>query len=372
MSIWAVIALGIGSMVGAGIFALLGQTALVVGRETWLAFAIGGGIALLSGLAYAGLSARHPTNGGIVDFLNLALPHRVAGALSLLYLVNLAVATAMIAKTFGAYGTKLVLPGAPSHVADLVGSGALVLLYVLTAAGQQAVGRVEVVMVAIKLTILLVFMSGELWLLDLDAHGAHAPATPHALIASIGLTFFAYAGFGMMANAAGNVANPARTMRIAFPAAIVFTAALYVGLAFVVLAAIPPEQLAENADTAVATAAEPYFGRAGFVVLSAAALLATASTMNANVYSGNEITRSLAAAGQLPAGLGGQLLGSGTRGLFFGVALVLVLVNVFDLATIANAAGAIFLFVYVAEELTSQSAQAEYARAKCDGTYNDE
>ncbi len=60
MSLWSVMAIGIGSMVGAGIFALLGQAALMVGRDTWLAFAIGGGIALLAGYAYAGLSARYP------------------------------------------------------------------------------------------------------------------------------------------------------------------------------------------------------------------------------------------------------------------------------------------------------------------------
>jgi L-asparagine transporter-like permease len=336
MSIWAVMALGIGSMVGAGIFVLLGQTALVVGRDIWLAFAIGGVIALLSGLAYAGLAARYPSDGGIVDFFDLALPRRLAGGLSLLYLLNLAVATAMIAKTFGAYGVKVAAPGASAHLADLAGSAALVVLYILTSAGQRAVGHVEVVMVAIKLAILLMFMTGGLWLLDLDVHSSHAGSSPYGLISSVGITFFAYAGFGMMANTAGNVTNPERVMRIAFPAAIGFTAALYVGLALVVLSAIPPEALAANAETAVAAAAEPYFGRAGFVILSVAALLATASTMNANVYSGNEITRSLAAAGSLAA----IFVAFGWRDVMLAVAAAVAVMAVAALITLPAAASA--------------------------------
>jgi amino acid transporter len=348
MSIWAVIALGVGSMVGAGIFALLGQTALLVGRETWLAFAIGGAVALLSGVSYASLSAHYPSNGGIVDFFDRGLPRWISGALSLLFLVNLAVSTAMIAKTFGAYGVKLAGATGPSRLDDLVGSVAVVVLYLLTTVGRSAVGRAELILVGTKVVILLAFMTGGLWYLDLDAHSRHAPATSTTLIASVGLTFFAYAGYGIMANAAGNVRNPGRTMLIAFPVAIGFTAFLYVSLALIVLAAIPPEELAANADTAIAQAAEPYFGRAGFVIMSIAALLATASTINANIYSGNEMSRSLAAAAQLPSGAGHPLLGSGTRGLLAGVVLVLVLVNVFDLATVANAAGATFLIVYVA------------------------
>ncbi len=344
MSLWSVMAIGIGSMVGAGIFALLGQAALMVGRDTWLAFAIGGGIALLAGYAYAGLSARYPSDGGIVDFYNLVLPRWLAGALSVLFLLNLGISTTMIAKTFGAYSVKL----GGGEGANLIGSVAVVALYLLTIVGQRAVGRVEIVLVAVKLLILLSFLVGGLWFLDLDLHRTHQRAPAHTLIASVGLTFFAYAGFGMMANAAGNVANPARTMRIAFPLAILVTCLLYVGLSVVVVGAIQPADLAASADTAVATAARPYFGAAGVTILSLAALLATASAINANIYSGNEMIRSLSSARQLPAGLGRSLAGASSRGVAVGVAAVLVMTNVFDLVTVANAAGAVFLFVYLA------------------------
>ena len=347
MSLFAVVAIGIGSMVGAGIFALLGQTALMVGRDTWLAFAVGGGIALFSGACYAGLSARYPGNGGIVDFLNLALPRRLAATLSILYLINLVIATAMIAKTFGDYFVSLAGWTRSMRLDDIAGCGALVLIFVLSAAGRSVVGKAEIVLVGIKLLIMFTFLAGGLWFLDLSVGRSHQVVTTHTLIAGVGLTFFAYAGFGMMANAAGNVAEPARTMRIAFPAAILVTAALYISLALIVLSAIPPEELAKSAETAVAVAARPFFGNAGFTIMAFAALLATASTINANIYSGNEMSRSLAKSGQIPSGLGKPFFGSSTYALLGGIALVIVMVNLFDLATVANAAGAVFLIIYL-------------------------
>lgn len=71
LSIFNVAALGIGAMVGAGIFALLGQAALLVHSATWLSFAAGGVIALFSGYAYSCLGAFYPSRGGIIDFFGM-------------------------------------------------------------------------------------------------------------------------------------------------------------------------------------------------------------------------------------------------------------------------------------------------------------
>src|SRR5437588_9277483 len=110
MSVWGVAALGIGSMVGAGIFTLLGEAALMAGRDVYLSFAIGGAIALLSGYSYARLAARFPSSDGLLDYFDRAFPSQVlTGGLTLLYLVTQIVAAAMVAKTFGAYADRLFL-----------------------------------------------------------------------------------------------------------------------------------------------------------------------------------------------------------------------------------------------------------------------
>lgn len=130
MSLWSVSALGIGSMVGAGVFALLGQVALRVGTETWVAFAIGGVAALFSGYSYARLSARYPSSGGIIEYFRVGLASPlIERSLSVLYLVTLALTVAMVAKAFGAYAARL-FHDPPTHLerVNLYSSGIIVLL----------------------------------------------------------------------------------------------------------------------------------------------------------------------------------------------------------------------------------------------------
>ena len=104
MSTWGVAALGVGSMVGAGIFTLLGEATLMTGRDVYLAFLMGGAIALLSGYSYARLAARFPGPGGITDYFKKAFPSPVlSGGLSILFLIGLLIGLTMLAKTFGAY-----------------------------------------------------------------------------------------------------------------------------------------------------------------------------------------------------------------------------------------------------------------------------
>ncbi len=112
LGLWNVVSIGIGAMVGAGIFALLGQAALLMEASTWVAFAFGGIVAMFSGYAYARLGASYPSNGGIIDFFRRGLGNGVFSlALSLLYLLTLAVSIAMVARAFGAYAVQFLHEG---------------------------------------------------------------------------------------------------------------------------------------------------------------------------------------------------------------------------------------------------------------------
>lgn len=89
-------AIGIGSMVGTGIFALLGQAVVTAGRDVYANFLIAGAIAFLSGLSYARLAAKHPVNGGIVEYLFQAFPSKFAARCLSLMGTGLAVALAVL------------------------------------------------------------------------------------------------------------------------------------------------------------------------------------------------------------------------------------------------------------------------------------
>lgn len=215
-------------------------------------------------------------------------------------------------------------------------------------AGAKAVGRVELALVAIKLGILGLLIGVGGVMLRSEMPPVPTVAEPHTLLASVGLAFFAYAGYGMMANAAQEVPNPERTMPRAFALAIGVVIVLYVLLAIVVLGNVAPEQLARFADTAVAEAAQPVLGKTGFVLVSIAALLATASAINATLFAVINIATGMGRNGALPALFVKPLLGNGTGGLLVLLAIVLVVTNLLDLSMIANAASATFLLCYLA------------------------
>lgn len=350
MSVWSVAALGIGSMVGAGVFALLGQVALLVHGETWIAFALGGVAALFSGYSYARLGARYPSRGGIIDYFHLGLgPPLLARTLSILYLVTLALTVAMVAKAFGAYAAR-IFHDPPTHLerVEAYSTGIIVVLAVLNMVGSAAVGRVELGLVIVKLSILGLLIAVGAATLHPAMLQVHRLPDPNALLAAVGLAFFAYAGYGMMANAAADVPNPERSMPRAFMLAIGVVLALYVTLALVVLGNVSPETLARYADTAVAEAAAPILGHAGFVLVSVAALLATASAINATLYSIINITHGMGQRGALPAVLVRPLFGQGTTGLLVLLAIILVLTNFLNLNAIASVASATFLACYLA------------------------
>ena len=130
--------------------------------------------------------------------------------MSLTYLITIAATIAMVAKAFGAYAAALGFANASPLWIDAFASGITILLVLLNIADAAMVGETEVVLVGIKLVILAVLMLAGTY--GMVGHAAVKHVTPHflSLISSVGLTFFAYAGFGVMTNAAGRVSNPKR------------------------------------------------------------------------------------------------------------------------------------------------------------------
>ena len=109
LSLLNVVSLGLGSIIGAGIFALLGQVILLAGHLTYFSFIIAGICAILSGYSYAKLAGRYPQSGGLTDYFHIAFKTKfVSGGLSLIYMIASAVSIAMLAKSFGIYATELL------------------------------------------------------------------------------------------------------------------------------------------------------------------------------------------------------------------------------------------------------------------------
>ena len=101
--------LGIGSMIGAGIFALLGEAGAVAGAAVWISFLLGGVVATLLGYVCVKLGTRYPSSGGLITYLVEGFGNgRLVGVASWLgYIAAIVIVTAMVAVSFGSYATTL-------------------------------------------------------------------------------------------------------------------------------------------------------------------------------------------------------------------------------------------------------------------------
>lgn len=241
---FAVTVYGIGTIVGAGIFVLLGKLIGAAGNAAPLAFGLAAVVAGLTGLSYAQLASRLPFSAGEAVYVDTAFGRRW-----LTLLVGLAVAisgilsSATIAHGFAAY-LNVLLPTPPGPTA---------ILYLLILGGIAISGIREtawvVGVIAISSTLGLIVVGGLIVQGDPDWHWPKLSISLDASVWSgilLGafLAFYALIGFEDLVNLAEEMHQPGRTLSIAIPASLAFATVLYVGLAIVALGAAPVEALA--------------------------------------------------------------------------------------------------------------------------------
>ena len=341
------IALGIGSMVGAGIFALMGEAAAIAGSAVWVSFLMAGIIALLTGHSFVELGVRYPTRGGIVEYLVRAYGVGIfSGGCSILYYIAQLIGMSMIAMAFGKFASKLIGIEENLELWDHVfASGLILVLVILTLAGSTLIRKVQKVFVITNLVILTGFailLSGQT--------GGEAVQTGSwpgmiPLLGSLALTFFAFTGFSVISNAAGQMVKPERDLPRAMYATIGIVMVLYLGVALAVVGSVSAEELATSGPMLLVNAARSTLGETGYYVLLISAVAATITCLNGGLFGVTNITFTLAEKGQLPSRFMKEVRAS-TRGLTISAGLALIMINFLSLSTVAALGGATTLMVY--------------------------
>lgn len=347
VSFWAAVAMGIGAMVGAGIFALLGAAGAIAGSAVWISFVIAGVIALLSGYSFGRLGARYPAAGGLVEYLVQAYGvGRFSGTMSVMMYVGSLVALSLVARTFGTYGVALMPTGTPQIMVPVMAAAVILAFALINLGGVREMARAEKIVVFVKLAVLAAFALAGLIYMD-PAQLAPATYPPVSMIFySVAITFFAYEGFRVITNTAEDMVDPARTLPRAMLSAICIVMVLYVALSIAVFGNLPPERVAAAKDYALAEAARPVFGQTGFVIVAIAALFSTASAINAALFSATNVTYEMARKGELPA-LFGKPVGHSRQGLIVSSVAIIVMAVFFDLSAIAEIGALMMLFIHV-------------------------
>lgn len=361
MNLLSVVSMGIGSIVGAGIFALLGQVILQAGTLTYWSFIIAGVAALFSGYSYAKLAGRYPDSGGLTDYFHIAYPRKaVSGTLTLIYVVTSAVSISMMAKSFGIYAAEFF--GDTFNQTFAVNIFASILIFALAflnMLGASDVGKAETLLVAVKLLILMSLVVFAVANFDYAPDYKDITPTPVAFLGSIGITFFAYAGYGIITNAAADVRSPKKTIAWGIFLTIAIVILLYMSLAYVVLSYIPEAELRKNADIAVAVVAGKLMGKWGYWLIYLTAFIAFITGINATYFSIFRISHSLAHQGILPHFYIKKLWHFGTFGNLFTTTLIWLATICFDFNSIVNLASGAYLVSYLAVFVANWRLRAE-------------
>ncbi len=344
---WSVVSLGVGGMVGGGIFAVLGLAVQLARGGTPVAFILAGAVALLTSYSYARLSVTYPSQGGTVEFLNQAFgPGLFTGGINVLLWLSYVVMLSLYAYAFGSYGAALFPVSLQPVLKHILISGVVILLTGLNILGAKTIGETEEWIVGFKILILLLFIGVGVWSTKAQPLQPHNWSNPLQLISGGMIIFLAYEGFELIANTAGDVKNPRQTLPRAYYTAVGFVIGLYVLISVVAVGNLPVDQIVAAKDYALATAAQPFLGMFGFTLIAIAALLSTSSAVNATMYGASRISYIIAKEGELPEGLEKKIWNRPMEGLLITSVLTLLVANLFDLSSISMMGSSGFLFIF--------------------------
>jgi amino acid transporter len=262
----------------------------------------------------------------------------------LLLAVN-AIITGMVAVSFGSYASAAFADGGAGW-AKVFAVLVVLVMATLNVLGSETVARVQTVVVVVVLGILSLFAVTTIATMDpsLLAFSGYPPLRD--VVSSVALTFFAFLGFGVITFTAKDLPDPARQLPRAVYLALGIATVVYVAVALGVFGTLTVDEVIDSGGTALAVAAEPVLGSAGYWLMSVTALFATAGATNSGLYPATGLCEQMAANGQFPAALGRRVAGRAPAGILLTAAVAMGLAIGFDLSAIASIGSAVALIVF--------------------------
>ncbi len=350
LSLWEATAIAVGIIIGASIFSLIGVGAEIAGRNLPLAFILASLAALLVAYSYAKLGSKIISNAGPIEFIIRGIGDNVfTGMLAFMLWFTYVASIALFAKTFAGYFLALVHEPLTGLNIALVEVAVVAVFVALNFRGSKTVGRAESLIVATKLGILGLFIVAGLWSIK---PSLLAPLTDkeHIMGAVYAATLFflSYTGFGLVTNASEDIENPERNVPRAIYLSLLITTLVYVGVSVVAIGNLPVKELVRAKEYALAEAAKPFLGEAGFTLVAIGALFSTSSAINATLYGGANIAYALAREGELPKTFERKAWFGAPEGLYITAILGLLLAFLLNLDGVAAVCSATFIIIYLA------------------------
>lgn len=364
--------IGVGAMIGAGIFVLTGIAAGAAGPALILAFALNGIIAILTAMTYAELGSAIPEAGGGYLWVKEGLPGPNAFLAGWMSWFAHAVAGSLYALGFGSY-VYLMLEvifagtGSPPTLGlgeEIVHKGLAVLIVLLFVyinyRGSSETGLAGNIITVLKVIILGIFIASGFWAIAqnpsyFQKFENFAPQGLTGVVTAMGLTFIAFEGYEIIVQAGEEVRDPRRTIPKAVFLSLAIVIPIYMLVAFVTLGAVNPETsqatyqwLAEHAELGVAEAARQFMPF-GTVLLLVGGIFSTMSALNATTFSSTRVSFAMGRDRNLPDAFGEIHARTRTphKALLWSGVLILFMAVAIPIEDVAAAADIMFLLLFL-------------------------
>ncbi len=349
LGLWEAVSIGVGTMVGAGIFSILGVGASIADNNLPIAFFLAGIVAYLIAYSYAKLGSVFVSNAGPIEFIIRGIGNNyITGTLSILMWFIYVVSISLFAKAFAGYFLALVKFPITALNLGIVEIFIISFFTALNFFGSKAVGKSEFFIVLIKLSILGLFILFGIWTINPEFikpvfDQKHIFSTFFAS----SILFLTYTGFGLITNASENIKNPKKNVPLAIYISLTIVSIIYILISIVALGNLGSEGLSKAQEYALAEAAKPFLGGIGFSLVAIGAMFSTSSAINATLYGGANIAYALAKKGELPKEFERKVWFAGNVGLYITSGLSMFFVVAFNLEEIASITSYFSLIIYL-------------------------
>lgn len=350
LTLTGAVSLGTGVMIGAAIFALLGQVAELSGEWFPFIFLVGAILVSFSSYSYIKVSNAYPSSGGIAMILVKAYGKTtIAVGSAMLMVFAMIINQSLVARTFGTYTMQLFDGNTGSFWTPLLGVILLVATFLINIAGNKTVQRTALIMAILKVGGIAVFALGGLWVAGFSFQSAIPSEVSGELsivsyLGAFALTTLAFAGFTTITNSGGEVENPHKNVGRAIIISLFICTVVYLLVAFAVSANLSVPSIIEAKDYSLAEAARPSFGKYGLWFTVGIAIIATVSGVIANVFAVSRMSAMLTDMKLVPHSHFGMSGSIQKHMLVYTIVIAIVLTVFFDLTRIASL-GAIFYIV---------------------------
>ncbi|MES2857283.1 MAG: APC family permease [Bdellovibrionota bacterium] len=352
IGLFALVLYGVGDMLGAGVYGLIGKAAGQMGNAVWLAFLTSMIAAGLTGLSYASLGSRYPKAGGASY-----IAHRAYGKAWLAYGVGLAVLasglTSMAAGTrvFSGYFQGL-FPTLPLTVI-MIGFACLLAFIVFWGIRESMWANMLCTIIELS-GLLLVIIVGASYIGDVNYLEATTVTNPMGeigpslILTGAVLTFYSFVGFEDILNVAEEVKNPQRTLPLGFIMAISIASIIYMLISVIAVSVMPAADLAASKEPLVDVVriAAPWFPSSVYSII---AMFAVSNTALLNFIMGSRLVYGMANQGLLPRKLGQIHSKRRTPHVAAGVLFLILLLLIFsgDISSLAKSTSVLLLLCFM-------------------------